>query len=162
MTNDNKKPWYYARTEEDLNSVYKMFWRFHYFRVQKIAYLPENEEIDLYLEYDSYDIGLLLKFIENVSMNFVPNDDYEADWLSGATIGLNAKKQIVWAADEDIDVKNLPSYPLWIVGDKFKYALIDKSDNTIEIPNTILHQIHSIYDYEKKAYVDEKFDYELI
>ena len=109
MTNDNKKPWYYARTEEDLNSVYKMFWGFHDFQVQKIAYLPENEEINLYLEYDSYGIRLLLKFIENVSMNFVPNDDYEADWLSGAPIGLNAKKQVVWAADEDLEVKKLPS-----------------------------------------------------
>lgn len=26
----------------------------------------------------------------------------------------------------------------------------------------ILHQIHSIYDFEKKAYVDEKFAYELV
>ena len=133
------KSWYYARTEDEIETVYEMFWCFHDFRVQKKEYLLENEEIDLYLEYDSDGIRLLFMFLGNVSMNFVPTDDFGADWLFGATIGLNEKKQVVWVADENIDVKNLPSYPLWIVGDRLRYAMIDENNTPFEIPDTILH-----------------------
>lgn len=148
------KYWLQAATEDELHELHEMFCGFHDFRIERIDYSAAPDRIDLQLEYDTHDIRILLRFIGNVSMNFIPTDDFGADWLIGATLGIGAENRIIWAAHEDIPLTNLPSSVLWISGNSLQYALLDEDGQTKELPEELIHQTWHELNYKTGKYED--------
>lgn len=138
MDNDN---WYVVdKNATSVFSFLEMFWNFHDFRVSSIKYDASKCRIDLVLEYDSRTIRVLLRFENNVCMNFCPTDDYEADWMFGADIRFDSSNRFVWIATDDYSAEEgLPEGILWIKGDCLLFAVVDKNDIPIPIPNSILN-----------------------
>ncbi len=138
MLNEN---WYSIK--KNAASVFEfldMFWNFHDFRVFSIKYDASKNRIDLVLEYDSRTIRVLLRFEGCIDMNFCPAQDFEADWMFGATLCFDEINRFVWIADDECStVDDLPRYITWIKGMELYYALVDKDDNPIEIPHCILN-----------------------
>ncbi len=107
----------------------------------------------------SHEYRVLLRFIGNVSMNFLPVQDYAVDWLTGASLGKNEKGQIVWAGDDDIDAHDLPNDVLWITGNSLRYALLDEKGQPKKLPEDLVHQTwhHLNYDTDKYEDIDVIF-----
>ena len=135
-----------------------MFWGFHDFKIEKVNYTSSKDQIDLFLEYDTHEFSVLLRFIGNVSMNFQPVQDYDVDWMTGSLIGKNKKGQIVWAGADDIDAKDLPDDVLWIAGDSLCYLYLDKDGVSQKLPEDMIHQIWNSLNFETGKYDEiEKF-----
>lgn len=160
-TNDivNSKYWLCAATEDELNELLNMFWGFHDFRIEKVEYCAAPDRIDLLLEYDTHEIHILMRFIGNVSMNFVPGQEYGADWLVGTSLGIGNDGKIVWAGADDLNVKELPSEVLWISSDKLQYAFLGNDGEPKPLPEDILHQVWHTLNYETGEYEDSEHDF---
>ena len=155
----NSKYWLCAETECELNELLDMFWGFHDFRIEKVEYCAAPDRIDVLLEYDTHDIHILLRFIGNVSMNFISGQEYGADWLTGATLGVGHNGQIVWAGADDIGMKELPSDVLWISSDKLRYAYLGNDGQPKPLPDDILHQECHQLNYETGNYEDTEHSF---
>ena len=151
--------WLYAQTEEELTELLDMFWGFHDFRIERVDYNAASDRIDLHLEYDTHEYRVLLRFMGNVSMNFLPVGDYAVDWLFGASLGIDSKHRIVWVGDDDILPDERPDDVLWIAGDVLHYALLDDDGNPRALPEELLHQTWYDTDLEtgKKQSTDHEF-----
>ncbi len=142
------KYWLCAESEAELNEFSDMFWGFHDFRIERIEYSAAADRIDVLLEYDTHDIRILLRLLGSVAMNFVPGQDYAANWLMGASMGIGATGQIVWVgADDAVDIKAPPADALWVSGNKLHYALLGDDGRPREIPEEILHQERHALNY---------------
>ena len=146
--------WLQAETDEELNELLDMFWGFHDFKIEKVDYSSAPDRVDLLLEYDTHEFHVLLRFIGNISMNFIPVQDYAVDWLTGATLGKNEHGQIIWAGDEDIATNDLPMDVLWIKGTSLRYALLDENGHPKRLPEDLVHQVFQCLNIDTGKYED--------
>jgi hypothetical protein len=155
----SNKYWLCAETEAELTDLLDMFWGFHDFRIEKIEYSAAPDCIDVLLEYDTHDIHILLRFIGNVSMNFIAGQEYGADWLMSTSLGIGKNGQVAWAGADDLSIKELPSDVLWILGDKLHYAYLGNDGQPMPLPDDILHQVWHQLNYETGNYEDSEHDF---
>ena len=146
--------WLIAETESELNELLDMFWSFHDFRIENVDYAAAPDRIDLLLEYDTHEFRVLLRFIGNVRMNFLPVNDYPVDWLTDSQLGKDKKGQVIWAGAEGIDVNALPSDVLWIAGDILHYALLDENGQAKKLPKDLVQQVWHELNYDTGEYED--------
>ena len=161
MTKDmfDYRNWLIAETENELNELLDMFWHFHDFRIEKVDYTAALDRIDLLLEYDSHEYQVLLRFIGNVRMNFLPVNDYPVDWLTDSQIGKDKKGQLIWAAADGIDANDLPSDILWIAGDGIHYALLDENGQAKKLPEDLVQQVWHELNYDTEEYEDTEKEF---
>ena len=155
----SNKYWLCAETEAELNDLLDMFWGFHDFRIEKVEYSAAPDRIDVLLEYDTHDIHILLRFVGNVSMNFIPGQEYGADWLMGATLGIGKNRQVVWAGADDLSINELPDDVLWVSSDKLRYAYLGNDGQPKPLPDDILHQVWHQLNYETGNYEDTEHNF---
>ena len=155
----SSKYWISASTEDELSEFHDMFWSFHDFRIEKVEYCAASDRIDLLLEYDTHEIHILMRFIGNVSMNFIPGREYDADWLMGASLGIGNDGKIIWAGADNISIKELSSNVLWISGEELQYAYLGNDGEPKLLPEDILHQVWHTLNYETGKYEDTEHDF---
>ncbi|MBQ7581122.1 MAG: hypothetical protein IJU39_07450 [Clostridia bacterium] len=146
--------WIQAETDSEQNELLDMFRGFHDFRIENVNYTSAHDQIDLLLEYDTREFSVLLRFMGNVSMNFIPLKEYPADWLMGSSIGNTNQGQIVWSGDEDINANDLPNDVLWISGNSLHYVFLDKNGEPQKLPDDMIHQVWHRYNFETREYED--------
>ena len=151
--------WLKAETDDELNELLDMFWGFHDFKIEQVHYTSSINQIDLLMEYDTHEFSVLLRFIGNVSMNFIPIQDYEADWLMGSSFRRNNRGQIVWIASDDIDTNDIPNDVLWIAGDNLRYVYLDEKRQSLKLPEDIVHQVWHSLNFDSGKYEDTKKDF---
>ena len=158
MTTPNEC-WLGAETEEELTDLLDMFWGFHDFRVERIEYSAAEDRIDLFLENDTHQYRVVLRFEGGAYLNFWPGYYYPADWLQGASLGIGGRGRIVWAAYEGADLCNPSNHVLWVSGDTFSCAMLDEDGLPIAVPDNVVHQEYRGYDFELGKKVEYSKDF---
>ena len=146
--------WYYIdNTNEDTENLLNMFWEFHDFRIKEIDCSLKDNTVDVYLEYDSDGIFVLLRFQEVQRMHYAPVDDYDADWLFSTLLYIDDNHSIVWITDDAVDKKApLPNELTWIRANKLSYAMVDAQKQILDIPDNIRNQVWETYNCETHQY----------
>lgn len=109
--------------EEDTQYVLQLFWEFHDFRIQNINYSPEQDRVDLVLEYGTDGPRLQLRFTGISDFNFVPSYDYPSDWLIGASLFITDSDEFIWVADIGVNREDqVARYCTWVKSKELHFA----------------------------------------
>ena len=113
------------KTAKGINLFLELFWGFHDFRIYQVHYYPEKDCIDLILEYDTDELKVLLRFEGAPHMNYVWQD-FECDWMYGASIHLTEYNSFIWIANDYYNPKEpLPKEIFWLCGKQLTWTIVD-------------------------------------
>lgn len=152
--------WYSASFRDgSAQSMWHMFWEFHDFRVVSISYYGSKDIVDLVLEYDDGILAVLLRFAGDVSMGRLRRD-YEADWISGATIH-EFNGQIQWTCCEAYEFKPDDTFGnvTFARENGLIWAVLDENGDRVLIPDDILYQNIEVLNMKTFSYETEHHDY---
>ncbi len=139
--------WYtFSKEDREINEFLDMFWSFHDFRIVDIIYKPERDIVAVVFEYDDRTMRVLLEFHGEVCLHVLPVD-FEFDWIMDACVVIDGK-QYKWIQCEK-EVANSLNYDVtYFKGNEIRWAMVDKSNVSIELPQDMLHQ-HFVNSIEK-------------
>lgn len=112
-------------TEKDIEHFLALFWGFHDFRIYEVHYYPAKDRIDLILEYDNQELKVLLRLEGSVQLHY-SWQDFECDWMFGASLRLVGNKRFQWINSDEFD--NCPELPdglFWLMSDKINWTIVD-------------------------------------
>lgn len=138
-----------------------MFHGFHDYRINKVTYIPEKNCLDVFLEYDTRQEGVLLRFTGVVDFHINPNRDFEADWIAGSSLFTTLEGNYLWIDEEGTEdnQEELKKYGSWACAAKVFWAVTDAKGIPIELPSTYLHQTWSILNWETGQYESSEYEF---
>lgn len=141
--------WYEVeKTERGLAQFMECNWEFHDFCIRRVAFFPERDEIEMFLEYDDPREGVFLRFLGVRDFGIVPGNWYEDAYLWGATLAFAGDGGLVWLSDElfrEETIEELKDRTCWVRADRIIWAISNADGEPGEMPSGKLHQICSIY-----------------
>lgn len=139
--------WYQIeKTEKGINDFLDCHWGFHNFRIERVAFIPSRDAVEIFLKYDTGTEGVLLQFSNLRGINVNVDIDYEADWLYGASLILRDTNTLLWVAADDVTEANEYYQDVlkgltWVEADRLVWAVTDENGAPVELPYDRLHQI---------------------
>lgn len=158
--------WYEVdQSHQGMKDFMECNWSFHDFRIERVSFLPGKGYVELFLMYDTRKEGVLLRFLNPHGMNVDMDNDYEADWLFGASL-IKEGNSLFWIAADCIDgdneyLEDLKKHMTWVQADALIWAVTDSYGSPVECPSTRMDQIWNVYGEKiEKHFRFKKFDHD--
>lgn len=139
--------WYKVeKTEQGINDFMDCNWGFHDFRIEQIKYELGQDVVEIFLGYDTRKEGVVLQFCGIQGIHIRTNFDYEADWLTEATLLLRDNGTFLWVAAEDVNLTEMDHMPCtWVECRQLNWAVTDGAGQPVEMPADRLNQVWHSY-----------------
>lgn len=162
--------WYEVeKSENGINTFLECNWYLHDFRLEWVRYIAVKDMVEVYLRYDTGDMGVLLRFawVHDYHVNVVR--DYDADWMDGSVLIPLKNGHMIWI-DTDTwgelskdHIDELKKNATWVEAERLLWAITDGAGNPVEMP--VLHIDQEWCDFRRKIYkhfelkeLDENWD----
>lgn len=146
-------------SDSGIKEFVSMFWGFHDFRIGTVTYAYEKNYLDLFLEYDTEEEGLILRFVGVSDFHINTDRDFEADWIMGGSVTAISEDTLLWTDQEDMDIASIKKYENWVCAGKLFWAVTDGKGNAVELPYNYQHQTLYTLNYQTGKYEISKHDF---
>ena len=150
--------------DKEIDTFIKGNWEFHDFRIERIEYIPSKGMAEVFLKYDTNREGRLLKFFEVSGIGINTQRDYRESFIFGCSTIRLEDETLIWLDDDDwgAEEKNhldeVKTYATWIQSKRIVWAVTDGDGLPVEMPESMKHQVWSIFgkveqhDFDFKEY----------
>lgn len=142
--------WYTADASEAGRKAFLDFHRrFCGFRIGHAVTDAEQQQTDLFLQYDAYR-GVLLRFLGVTGVHIPPEKPTDA-WIAGASLIQAEEGFLIWYDCDEMDYGNekdrekILQEACWICAAKLIWAVTDAAGNPVEMPEDRLDQTWEDY-----------------